>query len=172
MLKKIDDFINYFSTAVMMVTMILATLVAFINVVMRYCFNYSMTWAGELTSYLFIWSALFGAAYGFKIGMHIGVNAILQILKPKIAKIVLIITLIIIFIYLTALMCWGYNFIVFNYEMEQVSVDLQLPFWIIYLCVPITMFIADYQILLKPRKAIRTPSDNFSYEMIMKEDIV
>ncbi len=170
MFKKIDNYINYFSTVVMMITMIMATLVAFVNVVMRYCFNYSMTWAGELTSYLFIWSALFGAAYGFKVGMHIGVTAIIQILKPKIAKIVLIVTLVIILIYLTAVMCWGYNFIVFSYQMEQVSVDLRLPFWIIYLCVPITMFIADYQILLKLIKAVKTPSDKFTYEMIMKEE--
>ena len=44
----------------------LGVLLAFANVVLRYFFEMSITWAGELTNYLFMWSALFGAAYGFK----------------------------------------------------------------------------------------------------------
>ena len=50
------------------------TLLAFINVVMRYCFNTGWSWAGELTNYLFIWSAFFAAAYGFRKGIHISVT--------------------------------------------------------------------------------------------------
>lgn len=48
----------------------LGVLLAFINVILRYAFDMSLTWAAELTNYLFIWSALFGAAYGFKQGTH------------------------------------------------------------------------------------------------------
>ena len=125
---RLDRYLELFSTSVMMITMIVATSVAFINVVLRYVFNMSLTWAGELTSYLFIWSALFGAAYGFKIGMHLGVTIVIQKLKPKIAKWVLSFSLIVIVIYLIALIIWGYQFCLFNYELEQVSVDLQLPF--------------------------------------------
>jgi C4-dicarboxylate transporter DctQ subunit len=153
----------------MMIAMSLATLVAFINVVLRYVFNMSLSWAGELTSYLFIWSALFGAAYGFKIGMHLGVTIIIQKLKPKVAKYVLSFSLIVILAYLIALIYWGYNFCMFNYELEQVSVDLRLPFWLIYMCVPITMTIASYQIVLKIIRTLRIPADQFSYNMVMKE---
>ncbi len=169
MFNKLDRYLEIFSTAVMMFTMSLATLVAFINVVLRYVFNASLSWAGELTSYLFIWSALFGAAYGFKIGMHLGVTIVIQKLKPRIAKYVLSFSLIVILIYLIALICWGYNFCVFNYELEQASVDLQLPFWIIYMSVPISMSIASYQVILKIFRTLRVPQDQFSYNMVMKE---
>ncbi|MBN2832094.1 MAG: TRAP transporter small permease subunit, partial [Campylobacterales bacterium] len=36
----------------------LGVLLAFMNVVLRYFFEMSLTWAGELTNYLFMWSAL------------------------------------------------------------------------------------------------------------------
>ena len=166
---RLDRYLELFSTSVMMITMIVATSVAFINVVLRYVFNMSLTWAGELTSYLFIWSALFGAAYGFKIGMHLGVTIVIQKLKPRIAKWVLSFSLIIIVIYLIALIIWGYQFCLFNYELEQVSVDLQLPFWLIYMCVPISMSIASYQVILKIIRTLMVPADQFSYNMVMKE---
>jgi len=72
-----------------------------------------------MTSYLFIWRALFGAADGFKIDMHLRVTVVIQKLKPKIAKVVLACSLLIILGYLVALIAWGYNFCVFNYESVQ-----------------------------------------------------
>jgi C4-dicarboxylate transporter, DctQ subunit len=169
MFEKLDNYLENFSTAVMVITMTLGTLVAAVNVVLRYCFNYSISWAGEATSYLFIWSALFGAAYGFKIGMHLGVTIVIQKLKPQIAKWVLSFTLVVILGYLICLIFWGYDFVMFNKMMEMNSVDLEMPYWIIYLCVPITMAIASYQVLLKLIKTLRVPGDKFSYDMVMKE---
>lgn len=169
MFEKLDRYLELFSTFVMTVTMSVATLVAFVNVVLRYAFNASLTWAGELTAYLFIWSALFGAAYGFKIGMHLGVTILIQKLKPKVAKWVLSFSLTVILSYLICLVFWGYDFVVFNHMMEMVSVDLEISYWIIYLCVPISMSIASYQVLLKLIKTLRVPGDEFSYDMVMKE---
>jgi C4-dicarboxylate transporter DctQ subunit len=169
MFEKLDNYLEIFSTTVMIITMSLATTVAFVNVELRYCFNYSMTWAGEAVSYLFIWSALFGAAYGFKIGMHLGVTILIQSLKPRIAKPVLTFSLFVILIYLLALVKWGYDFCMFNVMLEQRSIDLEIPFWLIYLCVPIAMSIASYQVILKIIRTLRVPADQFSYNMVMKE---
>lgn len=164
-----DDLLDKINIFIMSIMMGIATLVAFINVVLRYVFNMSLTWAGELTSYLFIWSVLFGTAYGFKIGMHLGVTALIQRLKPKTAKRLLTFSLSIVFIFILILIKWGYEFVKFNYELEQVSVDLHMQFWIIYLCVPITMIVSAYQILLKIIKIIKMPADKFSYDLVMKE---
>ena len=169
MLDKLDRYLEFFSVTVMTIAMAAATLAAFINVVLRYLFNASLTWAADLTSSLFIWSALFGAAYGFKIGMHLGVTVMIQKLHPKIAKWLLSGTLVIILSYLICLIFWGYDFVKFNYDMEMVSVDLNVPYWIIYLCVPISMIISAYQIFLKLIKTIKIPSAQFTYDMVMKE---
>ena len=66
------------------------TLLAFVNVVMRYCFNTGWSWAGELTNYLFIWSAFFAAAYGFRKGIHISVTILIERFPAPIAKAYLI----------------------------------------------------------------------------------
>lgn len=169
LLEIFDNLLDKVNIFIMSIMMGIATFVAFINVVLRYIFNMSLTWAGELTSYLFIWSVLFGTAYGFKIGMHLGVTALIQRLKPVTAKRLLTFSLFIVFIFLIIMIKWGYDFVKFNYELEQVSVDLHIQFWIIYLCVPITMIIAAYQILLKIIKIIKMPAEEFSYDLVMKE---
>jgi C4-dicarboxylate transporter, DctQ subunit len=169
MFDKLDRYLEIFSVTVMTIAMAAATLAAFVNVVLRYLFNASLTWAADLTSSLFIWSALFGAAYGFKIGMHLGVTVVIQKMRPKVAKWVLSGTLVIILAYLICLIFWGYDFVKFNYDMEMISVDLNVPYWIIYLCVPISMAISAYQVLLKLIKTVRVPSSEFSYNMVMKE---
>ena len=64
----------------------LGVLLAFINVILRYAFDMSLTWAAELTNYLFIWSALFGAAYGFRQGAHISVTLLITQFSPAVTK--------------------------------------------------------------------------------------
>jgi len=167
--ETLDNYLEIFSTFMMMITMISATLIAFVNVVARYGFDYSMTWAGEAVSYLFIWCVLFGSAYGFKIGMHLGVTIVIQTIKPSIAKWLLSFSLVIILGYLICLFFWGIDFVKFNHMMGMVSVDLEIDYWLIYICVPITMAIASYQVLLKLIKTVRVPADQFSYDMVMKE---
>jgi C4-dicarboxylate transporter DctQ subunit len=170
MLKKIDDAITFFSITVMTICMSVATIVAFINVVLRYAFGASLSWAGALTSYLFIWSALFGAAYGFRTGMHIGVTFLIQNLPPKIGKALLILNLLIILVFLICFTKWGLDFIKFSINLKQIDIDLRVPFWLIYLCVPISLIISTYQVFLKLIQAIKFPVNEFSYDKIMKEE--
>ncbi len=170
MFKKIDTAMTIFSTTVMTVCMSVATLVAFVNVVLRYAFGASLSWAGALTSYLFIWSALFGAAYGFRTGMHIGVTFLIQSLPPRIGKWLLCFNLLLILVFLVCFTKWGIDFIKFSINLKQIDIDLRIPFWIIYLCVPISLAISTYQVFLKFVETLKTPVNEFEYDKIMKEE--
>ena len=169
MFSKLDKFINGLSTTVMTVCMSVATVVAFINVVLRYLFGMSMPWAGVLTAYLFIWSALFGAAYGFKIGMHIGVTVVIENLRPRLARIVLIVNLIVMLAFLLTVAKWAVDFINFSINLQQIDIDLRIPFWTIYLCLPISLIIGAYQIAVKLYRVLTLPVEEFSYDAVMKE---
>lgn len=60
------------------------TLVTFINVVLRYVFSSQLIWGLELTTILFAWLVLFGISYCFKVTAHLGVDAVLNIVSPRI----------------------------------------------------------------------------------------
>lgn len=75
----LDIIVGTINQTIAVYGMILGVLLAFINVVLRYIFDMSLPWAAELTNYLFIWSALFGAAYGFKQGAHISITLLMKL---------------------------------------------------------------------------------------------
>ena len=57
------------------------TLVTFMQVVVRYVFNYSFVWALELTGLMFAWLIFVGMSYGVRVGAHIGVDALVKALR-------------------------------------------------------------------------------------------
>lgn len=116
---------------------VLGVILAFANVVLRYLFDASFTWAHELTNYLFMWGALFGAAYGFKKGIHISVTLLIAQFPPAIGKAFLIFSHMISFIYLGIMSYFGYELVVLISEFGEMSVDLNIPMWIPNLVLPL-----------------------------------
>ena len=123
----------------------LGVILAFINVILRYVFDMSLTWAAELTNYLFIWSALFGAAYGFKQGAHISVTLLIEKFPPFITKCLLIFANFISIAYLAILSYFGYELILMLADFGEMSVDLEIPLWIPHLVLPIAFALAAYR---------------------------
>ena len=65
----------------------LMTMITFANVVARYIFNSNILWALELTVFLFAWLVLLGMSYCVKITAHLGVDAVLNIVSPKVRRV-------------------------------------------------------------------------------------
>jgi len=157
LLSKTIGFINQ-SIAVVGITAGVA--VAFTNVVARYAFDASLVWATELTIFLFLWSAFFGAAYCFKKDAHIAVTVILDIMPSKIAKIMLLISHTVTITFLLAISYYGYEYLFLLQELDERSIDLwDLPMWIVYLVIPVAFFFAAYRVGEKIVQIIRTPHD-------------
>ncbi|MDZ7819150.1 MAG: TRAP transporter small permease [Aliarcobacter sp.] len=123
----------------------LGVLLAFINVILRYAFDMSLTWAAELTNYLFIWAALFGAAYGFKQGAHISVSLIIERFPAHITKGFLIFANLLSIAYLGLISYFGYELILLLKDFGEMSVDLNIPLWIPHLVLPISFALAAYR---------------------------
>lgn len=96
-----------------------------------------LTWAQEACIYLFVWMAKFGAAYGVRIGIHVGVDVLVERLQDPAKRIVTIIAMSggILF---TAILVWiGTDFVWHVAKGGQISPDLEIPMWIVYLAVPL-----------------------------------
>ena len=64
----------------------LMTLITFANVLARYIFNSNILWALESTVFLFAWLVLLGMSYCVRINAHLGVDAIVNIVNPKVRR--------------------------------------------------------------------------------------
>jgi len=122
---------------------------AFVNVIARYVFESSLTWAGELTIYLFLWSTFFGAVYCFKKDTHIAVDVFLEKANPNLRKFLILLTLFISTIYVGAIAYFGYEYVLLYIDLGEISVDLNIPLWIPYVVVPISFAFSAIVLLYK-----------------------
>jgi len=146
---------------------------AFGNVVARYGFDSSLTWASELTVYLFLWSTFFGAAYCFKQDAHISINMVLEKVSADTAKMLMLVSHTITFVFLFAVAYYGYQYVLFVHELEEMSVDLEVAMWIVYLVIPVSFFFATYRVGEKIVEIIKTPAKDVlkqsEAEMILEQ---
>ena len=129
-----------------------ATLLIFVAVAHRYAldlsakfhfdavydtlFRLNLAWAQELCIYMFVWMAKFGAAYGVRTGIHVGVDVLINRLPPRAHRAYVLFGLFAGALFTAIIAYFGG---VFTWDMahtDQTSPDLELPKWIVYLCIP------------------------------------
>ena len=160
MFSLISKTIGFINQSIAVIGITAGVAVAFTNVVARYAFDASLVWATELTIFLFLWSAFFGAAYCFKKDAHIAVTVVLDIMPSKIAKIMLLISHTVTITFLLAIAYYGYEYLFLLIELDERSIDLwDLPMWYIYLVIPVAFFFSAYRVGEKIVQIIRTPHD-------------
>jgi len=107
----------------------------------------NLTWAQELCVYMFVWMAKFGAAYGVRTGIHVGVDVVVNLLEPKIRNKVVLFGLLCGAFFTFIVGSMGAKFVFELYPTDQVSPDLEMPRWIIFLCVPLGSYLMCFRFL-------------------------
>jgi len=157
MFKKADKIIDTISEFIAATGIISGVVLAFVNVVARYAFNKSFTWSAELTMYFFLWSIFFGSVYCFKKDAHISINILVEKLNKKIAKIIMLISYLITLVFLIFVAYYGYKYLQLVIELDEKSIDLNIPMWIPYSVIPISFLFSSYKIIGKIITTIKTP---------------
>ena len=88
--RYIPDIVTRIEEGIIASIFALMTLITFIQVVLRYGFHSQIEGALEMTTVLFAWLILFGMSYAVKINSHLGVDALINLLPPKLFKAVAI----------------------------------------------------------------------------------
>jgi len=156
----LSDTIGIINRAIAMFGITAGVTLAFANVVARYIFDYSLTWAAELTVYFFLWGMFFGAAYCFKIDGHISIGLLVENISKKWAKVLMLITRLVTFSYLSIVAYYGYQYLLFVIELDEMSIDLEIPMWIPYLVIPVSFAFGAYRVGEHIMKLINTPAED------------
>ncbi len=160
----LDKTIGFTNRWIAIIGIIGGVFIAFFNVVARYGFNYSFTWATELTVYLFLWSIFFGISYCFKLGEHISIGLLVENINKKSAKIMMLFTYAVTFVFLCAVSWYGYEYLLLVIEMEEISIDLEIPMWIPYLVIPISFAFSAYRVAEHFVKLVNLPAQDIEFK--------
>ncbi len=143
---KLLDHLEEWIIALLMAS---ATVIIFVAVVHRYATGIpipglqdrllalNLSWAQELCIYMFVWMAKFGAAYGVRTGIHVGVDVFINQLGPRKRAVFVLFGLLAGALFTGIVASMGAHFVWEIAHTDQVSPDLEVPAWIVYLAIPL-----------------------------------
>ena len=136
-----------------------ATRIIFVAVVHRYLaslpyaplqdalIQVNMSWAQELCIYMFVWMAKFGAAYGVRTGIHVGVDVLINQLSDRYRVKMVLFGLFAGALFTAIVGTLGATFVWHMAQTDQVSPDLELPMWLVYLVIPLGSYLMCFRFL-------------------------
>lgn len=112
------------------------TVIACLEVFVRYVLGQSLPWAEEVPKYLMIWLTFLGASLATRRDGHVGFTTVVESLPPRARRWVVLVTRVLVLLFLYYVVRWG---IVLALTMGFVSVTsaLQIPFFYVFVAVPI-----------------------------------
>ena len=108
---------------VLCASLVVTTLIIFVQVIMRSVFNSSLTWSEELTRYIFIWQIWMGVSIAQKDKAHI--------------KVVDVIATILLIAFNIFLVTSGIDLVQQMITRGNVSSAMRMPMWIVYIVLPL-----------------------------------
>ena len=96
---------------------------------------------------MFVWMAKFGAAYGVRTGIHVGVDVMINRLPGDTRKWYVLFGLLAGATFTGIVGTLGAGFVWDIGHTDSTSPDLELPKWIVYLCIPLGSYLMCFRFL-------------------------
>lgn len=136
MLKYLDE---HFEESLVVLMMAAMSVIIGLQIFMRYVMGASLSWSEELSRYLFIWATYLGVAYGVRKDAHIRVSMVTDMMSPRNAAYIRILTHVIFGAFAVFVMYQGWIMVEKTFRFGQKSASLGIPMGFVYLA-PLTGF--------------------------------
>lgn len=130
---------------------LIATLVAIIQVIARYVFNNSLYWSEELILYSLISMSFLTMGMGVRYASHISVDAVYAFAGPRSARVLQIGAACLGLIFAAVLVWYGSRLVMNTSRMGQLSPAMRIPVGYIYAVIPVaaSFMVLRYLLVLR-----------------------
>ncbi|MDL2271493.1 TRAP transporter small permease [Desulfovibrio sp. OttesenSCG-928-I05] len=160
MWKKIDKALFLIEGYLPGLLLLGSTLLLFVNIVLRYGFQASTTWAEEVIRYAIVWVTFIGCSLCAQRGSHVGIDLFAQALPEKGKRAILAAGQFASAVFMGFCAYYGYEIFSMVLTMKQKSPAMMMPMAIVYISMPIGFSLSSFRfaqagvrILLKPGDA-------------------
>jgi len=161
-LKQLDKILSVFEDWTLFISVMVALVALFFNVVLRYGFNYTLAWSEELVREVIIYTTFIGCCAAVKNRSMIKIDASVQ-LFPKLKKPLTYFSNTVILIFSVMMVVYGWQMAAMQARTFQKTVIMQIPLVYLYAILPITgvlMFLRTLQIIHQDFTASAADSEN------------
>ena len=148
-LNFLDKILTWFEEWTLFITVMVALVSLFVNVVLRYGFNYSLAWSEELVREVIIYTTFIGCSAAVKNRSMIKIDALVQ-LVPALKTPLTYFSNFSILIFSMIMMYYGWLMAAMQLKTHQKTIILQIPLVYLYAILPLMgamMFIRTIQVI-------------------------
>jgi C4-dicarboxylate transporter DctQ subunit len=156
---RVDKILSVFEEWTLFISVMVALVALFFNVVLRYGFNYTLAWSEELVREVIIYTTFIGCCSAVKNRSMIKIDASVQIF-PKLKKPLSYFSNFVILIFSVMMMIYGWKIAALQARTFQETVIMKIPLVYLYAILPLTgalMFIRTLQVIYQD--LIRSDAD-------------
>lgn len=164
--KALRHLLDYFEETLISVLMAAATLLIFVAVLQRYAAGTALLypyvrginlgWAQEACIIMFVWMAKIGAAYGVRTGIHVGVDVLVNAVSPARRFGLVLFGLVCGAVFTAVVGSFGLKFVIARYGFGDMTSEMELPSWIVYLAIPLGSYLMCFRFLQVAWSFLRT----------------
>ena len=156
-MKVVRFFDEHLEEYFLVTSLVVLVVIVFLQVVMRYVFQNSLTWSEELARYLFIWQVWIGASLATKRVRHLKVEILPDSLSPKGKKAINILATLISIGFVLFLLLKSADITSTVFRTNQITPALGISMAIPYAAVPVGMTLMTIRLLQRLYIEIRNP---------------
>ena len=130
-LNYLDKVLTFFEDWTLFLTVFIALIALFINVFLRYVFNYTLAWSEELVREVIIYTTLIGCSAAVKNRSMIKIDASVQLL-PKLKTALTFFSNFATLTFSTIVLIYGWRLAEMQVQTQQKTIILQIPLVFIF----------------------------------------
>ena len=159
-LRRVDGWLWALARLSAAVLMFAATGLVFVNVILRYVFNYALSWSDELITYGLLWLVFVGGGIAAKQGAHVSMEVLLTMLSARAQRYNAVVVNVTCAVLSGIVAVLGWRLAAAVGEVGQLGVATGLPMFWVYLAVPVgcvLMVVGFWQAALARRRDPQPP---------------
>jgi TRAP-type C4-dicarboxylate transport system permease small subunit len=157
-LAVLDKILTFFEEWTLFITVMVALIALFVNVVLRYGFNYSLAWSEELVREVIIYTTLIGCSAAIKNRSMIKIDAVVQLI-PKLKTPLTFFSNSVTIIFCLMMLYYGTLMALMQVRTYQKTIIMQIPLVYLYAILPLMgamMLIRTIQVMYQDYIDLRT----------------
>ncbi len=162
LLNFLDKILTFFEEWTLFISVIVALVALFVNVVLRYGFNYSLAWSEELVREVIIYTTFIGCSAAVKNRSMIKIDASVQLL-PRLKMPLTYFSNFVTMIFSALMIYYGGLMMMLQYSTQQKTIIMEIPLVILYAILPlmgVMMLIRSIQVIYQDVTEQRSGKQN------------
>jgi TRAP-type C4-dicarboxylate transport system permease small subunit len=130
--------------------------VAFMNVLTRYFFRYSMAFTEEITLYLFVWVVMMGTSIAFREGSNMAVTLFYERFRREHRKYLALFASLLSTVFFVILAYFGIREVMDEIDMNAMTEAIEMPIWWFTSAMPIASVLILFRIIVRTRDDLQS----------------